>query len=83
MTTPVIIDVIAAAVLIAGAVWGARRGLFRALAGLAVIFFVNYFLETRGLDMAVGMGPVSFLTSGVLGIPGVALLYGIVLYQSL
>ena len=37
MTTPVIIDVIAAAVLIAGAVWGARRGLFRALAGLAVV----------------------------------------------
>ena len=57
--------------------------LIRALAGLAVIFIVNYFLETRGLDMAVGMGPVSFLTSGVLGIPGVALLYGIVLYQSL
>ena len=37
MTTPVIIDVIAAAALIAGAVWGARRGLFRALAGLAVV----------------------------------------------
>ena len=50
---------------------------------LAVIFFVNYFLDSRGIDMAVGIGPVSLLTSGVLGIPGVALLYGIVLYQSL
>ena len=37
MTTPVIIDVIAAAVLIAAAAWGAHRGLFRSLAGLAVV----------------------------------------------
>ena len=37
MTTPVIIDMIAAAVLIAAAAWGAHRGLFRALAGLAVV----------------------------------------------
>ena len=37
MTTPVIIDMIAAAVLIATAAWGAHRGLFRALAGLAVV----------------------------------------------
>ena len=37
MTTPVIIDVIAAAVLIAAVAWGAHRGLFRSLAGLAVV----------------------------------------------
>ena len=37
MTTPVIIDMIAVAVLIAAAAWGAHRGLFRALAGLAVV----------------------------------------------
>ena len=37
MTTTVIIDVIAAAVLIAAAAWGAHRGLFRSLAGLAVV----------------------------------------------
>ncbi len=37
MTTPVIIDVIVAAVLIAAAICGAHRGLFRALAGLAVV----------------------------------------------
>lgn len=34
MTTPVIIDIIAAAVLLAFAAYGGRRGLFRALAGL-------------------------------------------------
>ncbi len=37
MTTPVIIDVIVAAILVAAAVWGAHRGLFRSLAGLAVV----------------------------------------------
>ena len=35
MTTPVIIDVIMAVVLIAAVIYGAHRGLFRALAGLA------------------------------------------------
>ena len=37
MTTPVIIDVIVAVVLIAAVIYGAHRGLFRALAGLAVV----------------------------------------------
>ncbi len=57
--------------------------LIRALIGLAVIFFVNEFLASKGVDISVGMNGVSFLTSGVFGIPGVALLYGIVLYQTL
>lgn len=34
MTTPVIIDAIAAAVLLGFAIWGAQRGLFRSLTGL-------------------------------------------------
>lgn len=36
MTAPVIIDIIAAALLIGFTLWGARRGLFRALAGLLI-----------------------------------------------
>lgn len=55
----------------------------RALIGMAIIFFVNYFLDIRGIEASVGMNGVSFLTSGILGIPGVALLYGIVLYKVL
>lgn len=55
----------------------------RALIGMAIIFFVNYFLDRRGIEASVGMNGVSFLTSGILGIPGVALLYGIVLYKVL
>ena len=37
MTTPVIIDAIAAAVLLGFAIWGAQRGLFRSLAGLLAV----------------------------------------------
>lgn len=65
-----------------------RPGMFlnffiRALIGMAIIFFVNYFLASQGIEASVGMNGVSFLTSGILGIPGVALLYGIVLYNIL
>ncbi len=37
MTTPVIIDAIAAAVLLGFAIWGAQRGLFRSLTGLLAV----------------------------------------------
>lgn len=37
MTTPVIIDIIAAALLVGFTLYGAKRGLFRALAGLLIV----------------------------------------------
>lgn len=55
----------------------------RALIGMAIIFFVNYFLDSQGIEASVGMNGGSFLTSGILGVPGVALLYGIVFYNIL
>ena len=51
----------------------------RAVVGMGVIFFTNEFLASRGISEAVGMNGLSFLTSGTLGIPGVCLLYGILL----
>ncbi|KMZ54528.1 pro-sigmaK processing inhibitor BofA family protein [Dorea sp. D27] len=57
--------------------------IIRAILGIAIIFFVNEFLSGKGISLHVGMNPVTFLTSGVLGIPGVALLYGITFYQNL
>lgn len=57
--------------------------LIRALAGFALIFFINQFLEMKGLAFRVGLNPVTFLVSGVFGTPGVALLYGIRLYTGL
>ena len=53
----------------------------RAVIGTALIFFVNQFLNARGIDIRVGMTPVTVVTSGVLGTPGVALLYGISFYR--
>ncbi len=57
--------------------------LIRALVGMALVFFVNEFISSHGIEVGVGMNAVTFLTSGTLGIPGVALLYGIVFYQIL
>ena len=64
--------------------WGTKiilNFLIRGIIGLAIIFFVNEFLDGQGISACVGMNPVTFLTSGTLGFPGVALLYGITFYQ--
>ena len=55
----------------------------RAVIGVAVIFFVNQFLDSQKIPVAVGENLLSFLTSGILGLPGVALLYGIVCWEIL
>lgn len=55
----------------------------RAALGIICIYFGNQFLETQGISIAVGINPISLLTAGSLGISGVALLYGIVIYKSL
>lgn len=53
----------------------------RMVIGLAVIFLVNQSLEIKNIEMSVGMNPVTAVTAGTLGVPGVCLLYGIVFYQ--
>lgn len=55
--------------------------LIRGIVGFAIIFFVNEFLDGQGISACVGMNPITFLTSGTFGFPGVALLYGITFYQ--
>lgn len=55
----------------------------RVILGIAMIFFVNKFLEFENIAVRVGMNPLTLLTSGVLGTPGVALLYGIAFYRGL
>ncbi len=52
----------------------------RAIVGAAMIFFINEFLGAQGIDVQVGLNPWTVLTSGILGTPGVALLYGISFY---
>ena len=53
--------------------------LIRAAGGVGMICLGNYILSLCGISLAVGVGPLSILTSAILGIPGVFLLYGILL----
>ena len=49
----------------------------RMVLGTASILFLNDFLARQGIALAVGINPLSLLTTGSLGLSGVALLYGI------
>lgn len=50
----------------------------RAILGMGIIFFANQFLVHKDIAVEVGFNVISFLVSGCLGLPGVAMLYGIV-----
>ncbi len=52
--------------------------LVRMVLGAIGIIFFNDFLQNQGIAISVGLNPVSLLTAGTLGFPGVALLYGVV-----
>ncbi len=57
--------------------------IFRACIGMFLIYGINLFLKNEGVAVSVGMNLWTFFTTGFLGIPGVALLYGIVIFQFL
>lgn len=57
--------------------------ILRAVMGTVGIYFVNYFLESQQLSFAVGINPLTVLTSGFLGFPGVVVLYGIHFFKML
>ena len=63
--------------------YAAVNFLIRAVIGFAMIFFINEFLAAENISLSVGFNPITFLASGTLGTPGVALLYGIAFYQGL
>ncbi len=54
--------------------------MLRAIFGTICICLINSLLAGRGLGGGVGVNPFSVLTAGALGLPGVALLYGIQFY---
>ena len=60
-----------------------KRFLGRAVLGMLMIYGINQFLISQDISVYLGMNPISFLTCGILGIPGVALLYGIMVFQIL
>lgn len=57
--------------------------LMRSVLGAIAIYFINMGLETAGIFSGIGLNPLTVLTSGILGFPGVLVLYGLWLYQIL
>lgn len=57
--------------------------ILRSVAGTIAAFFINGFLVSQGLAIAIGINPITVLTSGILGFPGLIMLYGINLYALL
>lgn len=55
----------------------------RSVTGTVAIFFMNGFLLSQGFSIAIGVNPITVLTSGILGFPGLVMLYGINLYKIL
>lgn len=54
-----------------------NRFLARMIFGMALILFTNQVLASAGVELSVGYNLISAATTGMLGIPGVLLLYGI------
>lgn len=55
----------------------------RAVLGMIAVYFINLFLESRGISPVVGINGITFLTSAILGFPGLAALYGLGFYRFL
>ncbi len=51
--------------------------MLRAIFGMIAVFFINSLLQEQ---MKIGINPFSFLTAGCLGLPGIAMLYGLNFY---
>ena len=55
----------------------------RSVGGSLFIFLINQWVEMEGFSLSVGLNPGTVLTSGMLGFPGVVLLFGIKIYSML
>lgn len=68
--------------LAAGRVYRSRRDwianfILRASAGLLLIYGINWLLAWREIPLAVGLNPITASVAGLLGLPGIAVMYGI------
>lgn len=50
----------------------------RMVTGLVLILALNFVFAQIGLPLAVGINPITAAASGLFGVPGVVMLYGIV-----
>lgn len=51
--------------------------------GILLILAVNHILIEQGISQQVGVNVISLVTTGILGIPGVAMLYGFIFFPIL
>lgn len=57
--------------------------ILRGISGMLMIYFLNFFLSRSMPDVGIGYNLATFLTSAILGFPGVAMLFGINFYMLL
>ena len=57
--------------------------ILRAVMGTIGIYGLNFLLASQQFPVAVGINPLTVLTSGFLGFPGVSVLYGIHFFKIL
>ncbi len=57
--------------------------ILRGISGMLMIYFLNFLFEKEYPAVEMGYNLVTFLTSAILGFPGVAMLYGINFYMIL
>lgn len=55
----------------------------RGIMGTIAIYFINMGVTFLGFTTVVGINAVSILTTGILGIPGIVMLYGLSIYEIL
>lgn len=55
----------------------------RSIMGTIAIYFINMGITFLGFTTVVGINAVSVLTTGILGIPGIVMLYGLSIYRML
>ena len=55
----------------------------RALIGGTLIFFINHYVLPDQTSLNVRINAASLVASGALGVPGVCLLYSILIFQNL
>lgn len=55
----------------------------RSVFGVIFMYFLNWGIETLGFTVAVGINAATALTVGILGFPGILVLYGLAVYHML
>lgn len=62
---------------------GINNFFVRMVLGMGLILLINQFVLPEASSLKVGLNLLTLLTCTTLGIPGVGLLYSILLYQNL